>query len=280
MPTAESALVLDVGARTDVGLRRAANEDSLLVGAPLYVVADGMGGHAAGDLASQAVIAGLRPLVGADDLSVDALLAALADAQYSVRIIADANERGAGSTVTGIASVVHDGAPHWIVFNVGDSRVYRQRGGMLAQLTVDHSLAQELVDSGALLPADVPDYRGRNVITRAVGADHSEPDHWLYPVQTGERLVLCSDGLSGELSDPAINRVLSAASTAQQAADALVERALTNGGRDNVTVIVVDVLSGGARTAPAEAVAAPADDAEYDIDEDTLETPGRAPRDR
>jgi len=270
-----STLVLSVGARSDVGSRRAVNEDSMLVAEPIYAVADGMGGHAAGDLASQAAIAELRAVAGVSDVTVPVLQTALDDAQRTVRVIADANVRGAGTTVTGVVSALHNGEPHWIVFNVGDSRVYRQRDGALEQLSHDHSFAQQLVDAGSMAKEDVNTYRGRNVITRAVGSDDSPADISLYPIRAAERVLICSDGLTTEVADDAIERLLDENPAAQAAADALVARAILNGGRDNVTAIVIDVVSG----APADAPAGPAetgspddDAAADDLDEDTIET--------
>jgi len=264
-------LVLSTGARSDVGSRRAVNEDSMLVADPIYAVADGMGGHAAGDLASQAAVLQLRTIAGLAEATVALLQSALDDAQRSVRVISDANTRGAGTTVTGVVSAVHDGEPHWILFNVGDSRVYRLRRGELVQLSHDHSLAQQLVDSGTMSAADVGSYVGRNVITRAVGSDDSPADISLYPIQLGERLLVCSDGLTTEVTDAAIGELLGAHPQAQSAADALVARAILNGGRDNVTAVVIDVISG----APADAPAGPVETgppADSDVDEDTIET--------
>lgn len=270
-----SSIVLRVGARTDVGHRRKANEDSLFVGDPLYVVADGMGGHAAGDLASQAVIEQLSVLAGRHDVTPLLLSTTLASAHGAVRLIADANERGAGSTVTGVVLVDHDDSAQWLVFNIGDSRVYRFRDGELVQLTVDHSLVQELVDDGTLRRDEMATYAGRNIITRAVGADDSDADCWLYPVVAGERLVLCSDGLTGEVDDGGIARILSRGDDAQETADALVQEALDGGGRDNVTVLVVDVVAGGVDDAVAEAqllARAYGDNNNDDIDDDTIQT--------
>jgi protein phosphatase len=239
------AVVLDAGAATDVGLRRKANEDSYLTGYPIFAVADGMGGHDAGDRASQAVIQHLSTLVGARAILPETVVAALEGARLSVAAIADETERGAGSTVTGVAVSVHEGTAYWLVFNIGDSRVYRLRDGLLAQLSVDHSLVQQLLDSGELAPGDLATFRGKNVITRAVGADDSNADYWMHPIVQNERMLLCSDGLTGEASDEEIRELLLATPGAQPAADALVGRALANGGRDNITVVVLDVLVGG-----------------------------------
>ncbi len=246
-----ASVVLNVASLTDVGLTRTANEDSILAASPVFLVADGMGGHEAGDRASAAVVAAFQPLGGAV-VGVDDVREALSRATAVVEDISAEHRRGAGSTVAGVALVEHEGAPHWLVFNVGDSRVYRHHGSELTQLTIDHSLGQELVDAGELRPEDLADFAQRNVITRAIGAPDSTADSWLLPVVDGERLLLCSDGLSGEVSDEGIRATLTMCGRPESAAGALVRRALQAGGRDNVSVVVIDVVSGGARTVPGE----------------------------
>lgn len=273
-------LVLSVGSRTDVGLRRAVNEDSTLAQHPIYAVADGMGGHEAGDRASQAVIAQLSALAGRADLVPDDLSIAIDAAHSSVGAIAEEMSRGAGSTVTGAMLVEQAGRPHWLVFNIGDSRVYRYRPSRLEQLTVDHSVVQGLVDDGTLAKDEVATYKGRNVITRAVGADDSGADFWLYPVVTGESLLLCSDGLTGEVDDDTIGSVLSIAQDPQVWVDRLVELALAGGGRDNVSVVIVSVTAGGLSSDIDEATGAvgPLGPLPDDLDESTIEMPRRRTR--
>ena len=244
-----SSVVLNVASLTDTGLKRTANEDSVLDASPVFLVADGMGGHEAGDRASAAVVAAFEPLRGRA-VEIDDVRDALSRAAAVVEDIAAEHRRGAGSTVTGVALLEHEGTPHWLVFNVGDSRVYRHHGNELTQLTIDHSLGQELVDAGELRAEDLASFSQRNVITRAIGAPDSTADSWLLPVVDGERLLLCSDGLSGEVSDEAIRATLTMTGRPETAAAALVRRALQAGGRDNVSVIVIDVVSGGARTRP------------------------------
>lgn len=244
-----SSVILNVASLTDTGLKRTANEDSLLATSPVFLVADGMGGHEAGDRASAAVVAAFEPL-GGRAVDVDDVRQALSRAAAVVEDIAAQHKRGAGSTVTGVALVEHEGVPHWLVFNVGDSRVYRHHGNELTQLTIDHSLGQEMVDAGELRPEDLETFTRRNVITRAIGATDSTADSWLLPVVDGERLLLCSDGLSGEVSDEGIRATLTMCGRPETAASALVRRALQAGGRDNVSVVVIDVVAGGARTRP------------------------------
>ncbi|QEO13994.1 serine/threonine-protein phosphatase [Agromyces intestinalis] len=239
-------VMLSVGAATHPGQRREVNEDSYLARSPLFLVADGMGGYEAGDRASRAVVDAFdaRGAEGAAT-TLEAVRDALADADEAVASIAAGTSRGAGSTVTGVALVDDEGTPSWLVFNVGDSRVYRHLGTELQQLTVDHSLAQELVDDGSLAPEDMRSYAQRNVITRAIGAPDSTADSWLLPVTNGERLLLCSDGLTSEVSDEAIRATLTMSGRPESAAEALVARANEAGGRDNITVVVVDVVAGG-----------------------------------
>jgi protein phosphatase len=146
-----------------------------------------------------------------------------------------------GTTVSGIAVVTEDGAPRWAVFNVGDSRVYRFADGELVQVTVDHSEVQELVDAGLLDPDEAARHPLRNLLTRALGSrELSEVDVWVLEPQPGERFLACTDGLTGELDDDAIAGILAAEDDPQAAAEALVAAAVSAGGRDNVTAVVVD----------------------------------------
>lgn len=236
---------LSFGSRSDVGRKRSVNEDSLLAEFPVFIVADGMGGHDAGDRASAAVIDQFRSLVSRADVSADEVIAAVDKAHLAVQAVAEGTQRGAGSTLSGVVLVQHEGQPHWLVFNIGDSRVYRMVDTELSQLTVDHSLAQQLIDAGTLAPEDAASFPRRNVITRAVGAPDSAADYWLRPLVSGERIFVCSDGLSGELVDEAIRAGLTLGGSTQQTADAMLGRALERGGRDNITVVVIDVLAGG-----------------------------------
>jgi PPM family protein phosphatase len=244
--TGPESVVVNVSALTDPGLKRTANEDSMLAESPVFLVADGMGGYEAGDKASAAVVAAFRAHVtGPGYPTLDDVRDALLGASSAVAEIAAGTKRGAGSTVTGLVIVEHQGRPHWLVFNVGDSRVYRHQQGSLEQLTTDHSLGQELVDRGELAREDMQAFAERNVITRAIGASDSTADSWLMPIINGERLLVCSDGLHSEIEDEAILATLSMSGRPQAATEALVQRAKKAGGRDNITVIVIDVISGG-----------------------------------
>ena len=185
----------------------------------------------------------LDELLSGDFLEPGVIDLALRAATADIALAADEDELGVGTTVTGIALTVQGNGVYWTVFNVGDSRVYLFEDGELSRLTVDHSVVQELVDSGAIRPEDAESHPRGNIITRAVGFNvEPVPDYWMLPVRENVRLLLCSDGLTKELKETAIREHLAAGQDAQRTADTLVAAALSAGGRDNVTVIVVDVL--------------------------------------
>lgn len=233
---------LHCGYNTDRGLRRELNEDSFLAADPIFAVADGMGGQEAGEVASRECI---RTLSESAALAPGSRVAAAGDVQQAL-LQADARIREltnakAGTTATGVVLVEESGNPYWLVFNVGDSRTYRLSQGKFEQISVDHSEVQELVDAGHISSAEALVHPRRHVITRALGTGEDiDADFWLIPVEDGDRYLICSDGLTGELSDAQIARVLSTIAHPQDAADSLVQSALRSGGRDNVTVLVVD----------------------------------------
>ena len=243
---------------TDVGRRRAANEDSFIAAPPIFAVADGMGGHLAGDRASAAVVTRLAEARTSDFIEPESIERALEKATADIDVISDGSELGVGTTVTGAALTMIDGEPYFAIFNIGDSRVYRYERNELAQVTVDHSLVQQLVESGLITPAQAHNHPEGNVITRAVGfQSQPTPDYWLLPLKPGLRLLICSDGLTGEIEDERLRLHLAAGLSATETASALVDAALSEGGRDNVTVLIVDVVDvigaeaaeGGADTA-------------------------------
>lgn len=239
----DARLVLAWGAATDTGRRRAHNEDSYLAEAPIFAVADGMGGHSAGDIASAAVVARLSEAVTESFTDADTIERGLRSATIDIGLAADEKELGVGTTVTGVALSLQDDEPFWTVFNVGDSRVYRYERDVLVQVTVDHSVVQELVDAGVIRAEDAEAHPDSNVITRAVGFNvEAVPDYWVVPVRAGLRLLLCSDGLTKELDAEGIRRHLAAGLSAEETALALIDAALEGGGRDNITTIVIDVL--------------------------------------
>ena len=232
-----------VGAATDTGKARSANQDNFFTGAALFVVADGMGGHNGGEIASQIAV---ESLADADTVgSIDDLILRVQAANDSIVGQARDNPelRGMGTTVTMLADIKRAGPNRLGIANVGDSRLYRVTDSGLHQHTEDHSLVEALVRDGRLTRAEAAVHPQRNVVTRALGIDEKVlVDAWeLIPV-VGDRYVLCSDGLFGEIHESEIHEVLQFTSSPQDAADDLVQRAVAAGGRDNVTVVVVDIL--------------------------------------
>lgn len=231
------------GTATDSGRVRRVNEDRAVAGPDLFAVADGMGGHAAGDVASAMAVARLARLAHRPDLTPADVTAELAECNREILAAAQTgSERaGMGTTVAGLVLVRLAGSRHWAVFNVGDSRVYRFVDEQLMRVTVDHSEVEEMVAAGTIAADEARSHPRRSVVTRVLGM-HPPPeaDVWVFPPTPGERFLICSDGLSSELADPEIAAVLREQPIAQRAADALVARAVAAGGRDNVTVVVVD----------------------------------------
>lgn len=262
-----TGLSLSYGYGTDRGLRRELNEDSFIASDPVFAVADGMGGHEAGEIASGMCVRALAamPQLASGERSVTAavLQQYLLRADSSIREVTGGR---AGTTLTGAVVVEQMGMPYWLVLNIGDSRTYRLSQGNFAQLSVDHSEVQELVDAGEITAEQANVHPRRHVVTRALGTgDETEADYWLLPVEEGDRILICSDGLTGELTDDHIFRILSTVGHPQDAVDALIQAALRNGGRDNVTVIVVDAKNlmndaGIATTAPRPAAGAEEED--------------------
>jgi len=242
----DSTLSIVWAAATDVGRRRKANEDSLIAESPVFAVADGMGGHLAGDRASDAVVSRLAGLLGEDFIDPETVEDALELATEDIDIVSAGSDIGVGTTVTGAVLTLEGDVPYFAVFNIGDSRVYRFERNELVQVTVDHSLVQQMVDSGLISPAQAINHPEGNVITRAVGfQSQPTPDYWMLPARTGLRLLLCSDGLTGEVIDERIRLHLAAGLSVAETAGALVDAALAAGGKDNITVIVIEVVDGG-----------------------------------
>jgi protein phosphatase len=232
------------GASTDVGMVRQQNEDSFLAEETLFVVADGMGGHNAGEVASALAVTTLKAgaRLGIDDAEVFRELVQQANSAIYTASLDDSTQSGMGTTVTAL-SIVEGEEPRVLVANVGDSRAYLWRSGALSRLSVDHSYVQELVNEGIITPEAARVHPRRNIVTRALGIDRSvNVDVFTHFVRTGDRIVLCSDGLVDEVADTEIAKVLGQHSDPQETAEALVMVANTNGGRDNTTVVVVDVL--------------------------------------
>ena len=259
-----AGLTVRAGAATDVGRVRRHNEDSVLADRTVFVVADGMGGHAAGEVASRIVTTTLGELADLPVRRREDLVSALALANRRIleSVAKHPEQTGMGTTAAGLAVVQAGGSDHWAVFNVGDSRVYRYLDDRLELVTVDHSEVRELVDAGLITEDEATRHPLRNVVTRSLGSEPGpKPDVWVFPPRPGERFVICSDGLSGELPLERIRQLVAEHDDPQQCAEALVAAAVDAGGRDNVSVVVValDEQRGGddADTAPRSAAVAP-----------------------
>ncbi|WP_294180298.1 PP2C family serine/threonine-protein phosphatase [uncultured Schumannella sp.] len=243
-----SPFVLSWAARTDIGHRRQLNEDSVLAEPPVFAVADGMGGHSAGDRASAAAVSRLAEATSNTFLEVSELDAALRLAVSDIDVIAEEYTAGAGTTVTGVALALFEETPGLLVFNIGDSRVYAFAEDRMERITVDHSVVQELVDAGMIDAASAESHPESNVITRALGFHETpRPDLWGVPLRNGLRILICSDGLTREVDDERLAQVLAERAAPAETAETLVALALQAGGRDNVTVIVLDVVKSPAR---------------------------------
>ncbi|MFC5286899.1 PP2C family protein-serine/threonine phosphatase [Actinokineospora guangxiensis] len=238
-----SGVVINVGAASDVGAVRAGNEDSHLVADGVYAVADGMGGHAAGEVASGIAVQVAEGL-GGRAVKPEDVRAVVLEANAAILAAArrEPGNRGMGTTLTGLCLVDFQGAPHWVLFNVGDSRVYRYADGAVAQLSTDHTEVAEMVAAGELTEEEARGHPLGNVLTRALGmAPAPEPDIDVFPATAPARFLICSDGLTLELADAEIAGVLGDTDDPEAAAERLVELAVAAGGRDNVTAVVVDL---------------------------------------
>ncbi len=238
---------LSWGSRSDVGLVRAHNEDSFLMRAPVFAVCDGMGGHAAGEVASAIAVDTIGRL--APGVADDVLLGAAVESANTAVI--EGAQKGIGKPGMGCtASCVLIEKNKMAVAHVGDSRVYLLRHGTLVRVTHDHSYVEELVDSGQITADEARVHPSRSIITRALGSDPDMyADHFSLDVYRGDRIIVCSDGLSSMIPDSQIEAVAVSAATPQQAADNLTAAALTAGGADNVTVLVIDVTDDGIASA-------------------------------
>jgi len=232
------------GATTDVGMVRQQNEDAFHAEENLYIVADGMGGHNAGEVASALAVSTVRSGARMGIRTADQFRELVQQANTAIYTASldDSTQSGMGTTFTGVA-VIPGEEPRILIANVGDSRTYLFRSGALTRLSVDHSYVQELVNEGIITPEEARVHPRRNIVTRAMGIDRFvQVDVFSHLVRTGDRLVLCSDGLVDEVADIDIARVLTEHSDPQDTAEALVLVANANGGRDNTTVIVLDIL--------------------------------------
>ncbi len=241
------------GAATDVGRVRTSNEDSFVAEHMVFGVADGMGGHQAGEVASAIAAGILRDRLSAGAANVEVAEAAVVEANAAIFHAAHRNseQRGMGTTLTAI-TVLDDEqqSARLAMVNVGDSRTYMVRDGRMRRISVDHSYVQELVSTGHITEAEARLHPRRNIITRALGIEPTvRVDTRVLPLVRGDRYVLCSDGLVDEVDDAEIERLANEHADPQAAAEAMVAAANEQGGRDNVTVVVVDVLEGDDPTA-------------------------------
>ena len=242
---------LSVAAATDVGRIRAGNEDSLYADADpergLFIVADGMGGHAAGEIASEMAVqivakemAPIRDL--SDDESLTAMASALRSANQAIfeRTIIEADKQGMGTT----ASCLMLGSGRYVIGHIGDSRIYQLRDGVFRQVTKDHSYVQEQVDAGFLTPEQARYHPYSNVITRCVGANAAvEADVLQGEIKPGDIYLVASDGLTGMVEDPQLKKIMETKSTPGAMVNSMINEANKRGGLDNITAIVVQVLS-------------------------------------
>ena len=245
-----------IGAASDIGRARERNEDSYVVEEPLFAVADGMGGHRGGAVASSMALETLREVLQDDRVAPTVLIEEIKAANQRVlrRGEADRDLRGMGTTLT--ALLAEGGKAH--IAHVGDSRAYLLRDGSLKQLTEDHTLVQRMVLEGKLLPEEAERHPQRSILTRALGVDEDiEPDTLtLDPVLPGDRLLLCTDGLTGMVDGDRIEAVLQSEHDPQRAADTLIDEANAAGGDDNITVLVLDFVDDGSGAATPDATAA------------------------
>jgi len=249
-------------AGTDTGRQRRENEDSMLARAPLFVVADGMGGAQAGEVASRIAVEAFEPGVG-NSREPESALAALAqgaNARIHELSHSHAEQAGMGTTLTAVYVGEHDIS----IAHVGDSRAYRLRDGTLQRLTEDHSLVDELMRQGRLTPEEAVEHPQRSVITRALGPEGAvEVDTSSYAARDGDVYLLCSDGLTTMLDEARVAEVLSEHTTLREAGEALIAAANEAGGRDNITVVLLRVeeldTSAAPMTEEAPAVITPPD---------------------
>ena len=241
-----SAHFFETSARSAIGLVRQGNEDSGFVSAQLIAVADGMGGHAAGEVASRIAVQVLQKLEptlssdGVDEDSVeDLLMHSLHSIDVEIAAVADQEieKRGMGTTLT--ALFIRDN--HIALLHVGDSRCYRLRGNALEQLSNDHTVIQELLDQGAISEAEAAEHPQRSMLTQALRGDGDvTPVLQMYEVKKGDRYLLCSDGLSGVLTDKEIKMGLKK-SNKDEAIKFLNDATYINGAPDNVTILIADI---------------------------------------
>ncbi len=230
------------GGASDRGLRRSENQDAMYADIGLFVVADGMGGHLGGNVASSLAV---KTLAANSPSTPSELLAAVQHANHVVhhRSTAHPDLTGMGTTLCAIAVVRNDDSRVWCLVNVGDSRVYRYKESELTQLTLDHNFVAEMVRAGDLTEAQAAEHPRRNTLTRAIGVEPDVTiDDWILDLTGNDRFLLCTDGITNELDETEIARLLDEDHHPSDVARALVRQANDCGGRDNSTALVVDVV--------------------------------------
>lgn len=235
---------VDWGIATRIGVTHVQNEDAFCTAAPVFVVADGLGAHHRGDVASSEAIEALLTLTGRTDVTERMLQQCLSDARSRISRIPVGAARPPATTLSGVIITRAETAPMWMVVNIGDSRTYRLDAEMFRQISVDHSIGQDLVDRGAVASSSASCLPFGNMLTRALTAD-SEPtaDVWLLPMEADDRILVCSDGLTKALADDTIAAVLREIPDPLEAAEELADAALSTGERDDVTVLIVDAVA-------------------------------------
>jgi protein phosphatase len=244
-------LGLHYGLATDVGLVREVNEDSYLAAPPVFVVADGMGGHDGGEIASRIVVEEFARLTDAaydadraQAVVMDTLRAAQGRLlEYGASHLGRDGLRWHGGTTAVVAMLVQDDGGRWLLANLGDSRIYRLARGELARVSTDHSVVQELVDAGRITEEQALRHPERHIVTRALGGpDPLDPDFFQLALADAERVLLCSDGVTDLVADADLARILVEQAEPRGAAEAIVAAAMEAGGIDNATAMVVDVV--------------------------------------
>ena len=267
--------------RSDTGRVRLQNEDSVYADGDVFIVADGMGGHLAGEVASALAVSTIVEKCSGGVASLDQFGEAVREANRRVigESEADTNREGMGTTVVAVARMSDPNNPRLALANVGDSRAYLFDSSGIRQLSKDHSLVQELVDDGIIGPEDARHHPRRNIVTRALGIDPEVAiDLWELALPIGSRILLCSDGLVDEVEEAAIAEVLTTEPDPEIAADRLIRMANDNGGRDNVSLVLLQMVGGSAVTDPTAEIELVS--AEAPASKESARAPRRAVRPR
>lgn len=241
---------MEVGFKTDRGLRRSNNEDAcyVLKRDKVFIVADGVGGNNSGEVASKTCVDEIAKYVEGHDLhrlqSEDEIQAyfenCIRDVNFKVLELAQCHEENRGMATTVVAAHLHKGTLY--IVNIGDSRAYIMRNGALTQITEDHTYVNSLVKAGLISEEEAEHHENRNMITRAVGADYRvEADFFVVPVIAGDRILICTDGLYGEVNVEDMTSIMKKNETMTNICEELLETAKTRGGNDNITMVVVEV---------------------------------------